>query len=712
MSITVIPKLLKRSISHHSNQEKTIKELREASKYYRHPDSVMVSYPIVIEEPLGCLPDNIDYKIAIVGGGAAGISAIYEISRIAKQRSSGKISITLYESDYEHFTNSRVTPFTINTFGKKAGRVFAARTSSTRKTDHSVYEIGAMRFPETAGITWKYASIAFGDDTKVKIFPNPGQVSTEFVFGDRVDRYCGDKWLDPNSPTKWISNEVNKGIFGNGELKSANISLFQIGNKDPAKVSKELKDEETSDKRLEEINKEWENFIIKFDGITLESAVRKVIREKYNSIHSLPAINGITDKEDIINYYVELFGCFGFGTGGFKPVFNMSIVEMMRLMLWNYSNEFMLPVEQNVDFLCKLYEISCADINHDKKFIVNNKFSRVCDVCHSDNKALVFSYKINDKMKEEDILEKEEYDFVILATPQQELSNIITRAGYNADSPRNIKFGDYGKKTEEILALPPLILSKSHASVNANIVTAINQLHMTASSKVFCTIKANWLENISPVFEGERIKAILSDCGFNSSYVVPSSIKKTELEDSTFYSFLISYAWEDSSKRLQHQFKHYPINPSKLNETPEQIKLMLRAMINHATRDIKDPKTNTYQRWWFSKLFEETEITDTLSFDWTTNQTSGAFKLDMTGGHYNTNLCFRYHTHALNPDLNNRFFLASDSYSHLGGWLEGAFMSAINAVSGLIVAANGGGDKGKKALSDKAGRVVELKSII
>ena len=40
--------------------------------------------------------------------------------------------------------------------------------------------------------------------------------------------------------------------------------------------------------------------------------------------------------------------------------------------------------------------------------------------------------------------------------------------------------------------------------------------------------------------------------------------------------------------------------------------------------------------------------------------------------------------------LDSRVFLASCSYSHLGGWLEGAFMSAINAVAGLVVSLNQG----------------------
>jgi tryptophan 2-monooxygenase len=42
------------------------------------------------------------------------------------------------------------------------------------------------------------------------------------------------------------------------------------------------------------------------------------------------------------------------------------------------------------------------------------------------------------------------------------------------------------------------------------------------------------------------------------------------------------------------------------------------------------------------------------------------------------------------PPLDSRVFLASCSCSHLGGWLEGAFMSAVNAVAGIVVSLNQG----------------------
>lgn len=721
MGITVISRVTEQSITDTSDHLylrsmredniKTVGDVSKIGKHYRHPDSTLVSYAESVEKPLGNFPEGQDYNIAIIGGGPSGIAALHELSRIARHPKSGKINVTLYEPDPNHFTHCfDPERSSINIYGKRAGRVFAARSSSvSEKKDHSVYEIGAMRFPEIAGLTWHYAKTVFGDKEEIKEFPNPGKVSTEFVFGHRVDRYVGNLWLDDNSPTKAIVKVVADGISGNKD--GEDISQYPIGCKDPAKVSDELKGENTSPERLKEIQQQWKEFINEYDGITLESAVRRIIKEK---VKDLPPIEGIEKEDEKINYYVELFGCFGFGTGGFKSIFSMSLVEMMRLVLWNYSAEYMLPVKENIEFISKIFEKSCID---NKNFLVKVERARVCDVCHSGNskKALVFSYEIKNKEEGHTPIEKN-YDFVILAIPPQQLSAIISRSGFN-NTPRNIKFGDYGRQTtNEISARPPLVLSNLYEAPNTKIVTAINQLHMIGSSKVFGTIEAKIFNEIAPDFNKQKVKAIVSDCGLASSYVVPSPLRESgkgaPSEEPGYYSFLISYTWEDDTKRLQHKFKTYPINLDNLYafESKNHEK-MINSIINHSTRDIKDPINNNYKRWWFGKLLAKDDtiknLTETLSYDWTTSHAAGAFKLDMTGGHYNSNLCFRYHTHALNTTLNNRFFLASDSYSHLGGWLEGAFMSAVNAVSGIIVAANGGEKEGLKALTTKARAIIE-----
>jgi len=160
---------------------------------------------------------------------------------------------------------------------------------------------------------------------------------------------------------------------------------------------------------------------------------------------------------------------------------------------------------------------------------------------------------------------------------------------------------------------------------------------------------------------------------------------------SEFSTFLVSYTWDSDSTRQQRDFGQWPQNPPTPDGTTSQTaNAMYQTMVNRASRDIKDPVTKEYKRWWFAGLLAEAREEDRFAFDWTTNRTAGGFKLDNTGDYNQSNLCFRYHTHAADVSLRNRFFLASDSYSHLGGWLEGAFMSAVNAVAGIIVAENDG----------------------
>ncbi|XP_065207998.1 phenylalanine 2-monooxygenase precursor-like [Planococcus citri] len=698
MGISVIPGLFDEgSLPASDDSCKTLADVRKTGKNYRHPDSALIRYPLVVadEEGIGSVPIGDDYlNIAIIGAGVAGIASCYELSRLGNMN---RIKLTMYEADPANciFT-SDATQFALDTEGKKAGRVFAARSydiTDNLKHDHTVYEIGAMRFPEIAGLTWHYVGEVYGNDKTVKVFPNPGKVPTEFVFGNRTDRYSPEAWLDEHSPTKCVRDIVRSGIFGSATGKD--VSYFPIGGIDPAKISAELKNEHTSVARLEQIRDSWKCFVSIYDGLTLEMAVRKVVREE---IQRLPNVDGLGEgsSEDKINYYSELFGCFGFGTGGFKSIQKTSLAEMMRLLLWDYSNEFSLPeeVKENVEFVKELFLKSIRN-----GLYVKTKKARVCDVCHSgrNGKALVFSYSTDpDDKNTQSAAKMDEYDFVILAIPPKQLNSMISRAGFSNTAAKFIRFGDHNRPHEQdILARPPLVLSKAFDGPNAEIFTAVNQAHLITSSKIFLTMTKEDLLKYAPKFNGTEekhaIKAIVSDCGLASTYFVPSPIfeknaKKAKKGDPVYYSLMLSYNWEEDTKRMQHQFFQYPINKDASDEN----KKMIEAAIERTVRHVKDPETGEYKPWWFGELLRNAKLSDGLSHDWTTDYTAGAFKLDTPGCQYNSSLCFRYHTHALDCSLDNRFFLAGDSYSHLGGWIEGAFISAVNAVTGLVTAANHG----------------------
>ncbi|KAJ6645372.1 Phenylalanine 2-monooxygenase precursor [Pseudolycoriella hygida] len=682
MGISIIPALLYSQAA--SSADRKLSEIAKEGQYYRHPDSALISYPMVVKEPLGTI--NKSLNIAIVGGGAAGIAALYELSNLDNAKDN--ISITLYESDPDSFLHAPKGQ-TVRVAGLKAGRVSAAISSDKpvtddANTDHAVYEIGAMRFPEIAGLMWHYASVVYGGDKVVSPFPNPGTVPTELVHGDRVDRFANGVWLDDKSATKQVVDIIRKGLVGG--LTDENTSLFPIGGKDPAKISEILKSGKTTEDELKTINADWKTFAKENDKYTLESAVRKVIEANNANLPEIPGLNDVVEK---INYYVELFGTVGFGTGGFKSVFNMSILETMRLLLWNYANEYVLPVTANVDFISMIYKAA-----REKQLKLVVKLARVAEACHLDGndkgKTILVYYSVNHDGTEVFEPEKQEFDYVILATTPKQTSSFISKIGFNNDESRSVPLGDYERQLTpdkyEGSVRPALVLSKKDDVPNSKLFSAVSNVHMVCCSKIFATVKKSDFDNYAPEFlDKGKVKAIVANCGLGSSYVVPTTIINERLQSKAdeYYSFLISYAWEDDSKGMQHNFGKYPLN---IVDT----KHLLSAVVGRTARYVKNPLTGKYEPWWFGQALSKCDLQDRLSYDWTTFNSAGAFKLNNVGDNYNIDLLFRYHTHALASTLDNRFFLANCSYSHLGGWIEGAFMSAVNAVCGLICAANGG----------------------
>ncbi|MDE1167686.1 MAG: hypothetical protein PW845_20510 [Pseudomonas sp.] len=686
MSISVIWHWQRSSLQPAST---TIDDLQNKSRHYRHPDSATVAYPVIVAAPLGELPPR-DHHIAIVGAGAAGISALYELAQLSRTLPAPfQLNVTVFENDPDHFLAAGSQAVDVK--GRKAGRVSAARVSAPGEDgthERSVYEVGAMRFPEIAGLTWHYASRVYAPDTLVNVFPNPGKVATEFVFADRVDRYENTEWLDKESPTRKVLGLVLRFLpgYNHDSQELSGESLYKIGGIDPAVVSVELGDPATLPSRLLQIENDWQAFVARHDSTPLAGAIRAIM-EHAAQLGELPLIEGL-DPQERIQYCVELFGRFGFGTGGFKPLYNLSMVEMMRLILWDYSNEYTLPVEENVQFLAGLYrkavEAGQGRLN------VNFESARVSDACHQtapDNglarRAQLFYYR--NGLTNPALLDAT-FDYVVLAMPQDQLTPVVRRSGSEPLAPQLTRLGDHGLGLASRLVpqvYPALQLSRTSSAPTARLVSAISQLHMARSAKVFGLISlANSESSDVPTFLGKPIQAVVSDSGLAASYIVRST-----LQGQPYSSFLASYTWEDDTTRLQHSFGHYPQNDGSASADA-----MFRSMINRTDHDVLDPLSGerAKQRWWFGQLLEKAEAPGRFVYDWSTHATAGGFKLDLCGDHYQSNLAFRYHTHALKPELANRFFIASCSYSHLGGWLEGAFMSAINAVAGIVVAANRG----------------------
>src|SRR3954469_24340165 len=79
----------------------TIDQLANGKGFvYRHPDSAQISYPKAVTTAIGSLPaGGGTYHIAIVGGGAAGIAALYELRKLADANPTWRLVVYVLEAD-------------------------------------------------------------------------------------------------------------------------------------------------------------------------------------------------------------------------------------------------------------------------------------------------------------------------------------------------------------------------------------------------------------------------------------------------------------------------------------------------------------------------------------------------------------------------------------------------------------------------------------
>jgi tryptophan 2-monooxygenase len=223
----------------------------------------------------------------------------------------------------------------------------------------------------------------------------------------------------------------------------------------PEDLIKVLKDPTASDNDLEDIQKiYWPQFIRGHDGTTLEAAVRFILTNAQQA-GRLPRVMGLTSAQ-LLDWCVELFGRFGFGTGGFKPLYNISLVEMMRLVLWDYSNEYTFPpnlAPGNVDFIAQLYDRATRPSGN---FRVTEVRARVSDVFLRDSprEAGIAFYDNTG------FIRSATFSYAILALPHDAATALVNRLGYSPTPLNDPEIGDPGKTTHPGFAvLPGLLLS-------------------------------------------------------------------------------------------------------------------------------------------------------------------------------------------------------------------------------------------------------------
>lgn len=300
---------------------KNIDQLLASAKLVRYPDNPSFSYPDLLVTELtnsAKSPFTADGnafwtssnrpRIAVIGGGLSGLMAAWQLSKLGA-------SVELFEAA-DAPNGDASNP-------KGAGRI---RPINVKPDDANTRcEFGAMRFPDTSYMFWHYLKLMVPTATTTSFveFPNPGKVPTLLSGEAQLSPFWTNANLD-------ISTANDSG-YNMGSLQARHINAFlntsiTIGgaNYTLRQISTWMTDGSVA------------NTTVTSD--TVQNFWNALTQLYYNTSYLTFLQNkGFTAGE------IAVIGYLGIGTGGFSPLFNTCVLDIMRLFIWSYDAEYGVP---------------------------------------------------------------------------------------------------------------------------------------------------------------------------------------------------------------------------------------------------------------------------------------------------------------------------------------------------------------------------------
>jgi tryptophan 2-monooxygenase len=232
--------------------------------------------------PIADLPQNSRYsQVAIVGAGAAGLVAAYELLKIGARP-------VIYEAS--------------NRIGGRAYSLpFHEADGSESPTDFA--EMGAMRFPPSCKTLFYYVEEVFNLEV-FEQFPDPGKVPTVLYYKNKVINWPAGQ--DSPEEFKEIARDWRDFYWSFTE------PLYQVWQE--AQVSGDWW----------RVRATWQNYIDRFKDLSFYSAVEQ-------------GIPHWTAEE------MERFGTLGIGSGGFGPMYPVNFLEILRIIvnMWEENQQLL-----------------------------------------------------------------------------------------------------------------------------------------------------------------------------------------------------------------------------------------------------------------------------------------------------------------------------------------------------------------------------------
>ncbi|KAB5511410.1 hypothetical protein GE09DRAFT_1270415 [Coniochaeta sp. 2T2.1] len=257
--------------------------------YQSFIDNPLVNYAALFPDgtshPLGTLPPSL--SIGIVGLGTTGCFG-------AQQLLLSGASVTAYELAPE-----------------PGGRL----KSLVAADGTSVYELGGMRFPPVEALMYMLAEEhGYGF---IPGFPDPGVYPTLIVNTKKGEKVV---WDEPGKPPGRIRviNDAFAAFEAEGLTKDGRQALCSF-----RQMKEWLRSPDIDTREL--AVPEWKKHIATFHPCTFETFIRRV----FGPAHEWDVPGG----ESLSESDISLFGDVGFGSGGFKHLFDRSGLYIMKILL-------------------------------------------------------------------------------------------------------------------------------------------------------------------------------------------------------------------------------------------------------------------------------------------------------------------------------------------------------------------------------------------
>ena len=515
-------------------------------------------------------------NIAVVGAGAAGLVAAYELSRVHN------INVTLYES------SDRI-----------GGRMYSV-VNPDPGYNPKIFELGCMRFPPTSTTLFHYLN-KFQLKT-LDNFPDPGVVKTNLMYENHIIDWKAGEAAPEDPEFQRIGKDFVKMI--NHLLGDANHAQVD----DPKKLFDywAIYQDAKNDENKKGVVEAWQKILDTYKNVTFYEGILalgqdlKILKQKWT-------------QEDM-----NRFGALGVGSGGMGSLFPVNFVEMIRLFAngWEDKQRFL---ESGIVSLVDAFKNAC--IMQGVGINTGTKVAKIKPV--NDQYMLIMS---NDESSIN-------YDAVIVATTTRAMEYM----GLTVDG-----FSDGRVLKLSLLGQGPKV--------------AIRNLHLMNSSKFFVTTRTKfWYKENNDT--GNDLPANMqTDELMRGLYCLDYD---TPTDGSANRNpagkgvVLISYVWGDDSSKLlalteEERYQQFLQGITKINPT-------------------------------FAKLLDE-QREDTCFIDWENSKDYyGAFKINYPGQEQaNHDAFFQFQAEK------QGIFIAGDSVSFAGGWLEGAMPTGVNAACAAV----------------------------